>query len=600
LEGQFDYECAKELDPVRSELAKKLYAKLVEVYKTDDLTEVDVFRLLERPPEAHLGDYAFPCFRFAKSLRKSPIAIADALSKEFTTQDCEPWIQEIKPVGAFLNIFTNKAHLASSLLPSVLDNSYFSPKKTLSTHSKKRVMVEFSQPNTHKEFHIGHARNLCLGDSLCRILRYLGYNTIAVNYPGDEGTHVAKCLWQVLEHGNGAPASEPNKAYWYGQKYVEAVRTLNEASPEDKTRYEKKISSILADIEAKRGPVYELFQKSRQECIDDFKKIYTWMDTHFDHYFFESEVSEEAQKIVDEFIAKGLFKESEGAVGIDMSEYKLGFFMARKSDGSTPYITKDLALARRKFKDFHIEHSIYVVGSEQNFHFQQLFKALELMGFEQAKNCFHLSYAHVRAPSGKMSSRDGTALPFAYLRGELLKELGPYLAKYKDQWTEKEVVQTADRLAVGAIKYGMLSSDPSKEIVFDLSAWTSFEGNTGPYLMYSYARTRSVLSKAKEQGIESSFAHLDLIKHPHAHELLRNIYDFNETVNQSCEHYKPSILANYLYNMCKAFNRFYAEVPILKSQSVDERGALMSLLEAFSITLKKGLFLLGISPPERM
>lgn len=600
MESLFDYECAKELDPVRHELAKKIHNKLKEQFQVDDVSEVDVFRLLEKPPEAALGDYAFPCFRFAKSMRKSPNLIAETLMKSFSAEEFAPWIQEIKPVAAFLNIFTNKGHLASELLPNVVSEKYFTPKATRKKHSQKKVMVEFSQPNTHKEFHVGHARNLCLGDSLCRLLKYLGYNTIAVNYPGDEGTHVAKCLWRVLEKGEGAPASEPNKAQYYGECYVESVRMLGEASAEDKVQYEKKISSILADIEAKRGNVYKVFQKSRQECIDDFKKIYSWMDTHFDHYFFESEVSEEAQTIVDEFVAKGLFKESEGAIGVDLSDYKLGFLMVRKSDGSTPYITKDLALARRKFEDFHIDKSIYVVGSEQNFHFQQLFKGLELMGFEQAKDCFHLSYALVKVPSGKMSSRSGTALPFAFLRRELLKELAPYLEKYKGQWADKEVAQTADKLAVGAIKYGMLSSDPSKEIVFDIHAWTAFEGNTGPYLMYSYARTHSILMKAKEQGIEHSYKHLHLITHPHAHELLRCIYDFNEIVNQSCEHYKPSILANYLYNMCKAFNRFYAEVPILKSPSVDERDALMSLLESFSVTLKKGLFLLGITPPERM
>ncbi len=428
----------------------------------------------------------------------------------------------------------------------------------------------------------------------------MGYDLIAVNYIGDEGTHVAKCLWQVLETGKGPAEDEPNKAHWYGARYVAASRLLKEASAEDKVRYEKQVSGILADLEAKRGETYAIWQKSRQECLADFKSIYAWMDVHFDHYFFESEVSEEAQQIVDECLAKGVFKNSEGAVGIDMSDFNLGFFMARKSDGTTPYITKDLALARRKFQDFKIEHSIYVVGSEQNFHFQQLFKALELMGFAQAKNCFHLSYAHVKLPEGKMSSRSGNVLPFAYLRQELLKELAPYLEKYKAQWREDELTQTADQLAVGAIKYGMLSSDPLKEIVFDLAAWTAFEGNTGPYLMYSYARTRSILTKCAEQGFVRSFAHFERVTQPFAHELLRALYDFNETVAQSCEHYKPSILANHLYNMCRTFNRFYAEVPILKSKSDEERSALICLVEGFSLTLKKGLFLLGISPPERM
>ena len=555
---------------------------------------------MERPPEAALGDYAFPCFRLAKALKKNPNAIAESLKTALLEDKRSPWLTDIKTVGAFLNLFTNKTELAKSLIPQILNEKAFAPTLTRQHHSRKHVMIEFSQPNTHKEFHIGHARNVCLGDSLCRLYRYLGYKLVAVNYLGDEGTHVAKCLWQVLEHGDGAPASEPNKAHWYGQRYVEANRLLENASPEDKKTYEKAISSILADLEAKRGKTYEVFQKSRKECIEDFKKIYAWMDVHFDHYFYESEVSEEAQEIVEEFLTKGLFQYSDGAVGIDMSAFKLGFFMARKSDGTTPYITKDLALARRKFEDFHIEKSIYIVGSEQNFHFQQLFKALELMGFPQAKDCYHLSYAHVKLPEGKMSSRSGNVLPFAFLRASLLKELAPYLQKYESQWSEEEREKTADQLAIGAIKYGMLASDPNKDIVFDIEAWTSFEGNTGPYLMYTYARTRSLLIKCREQGIQRSYGHFDRITHPHAHELLRFLYDFNDAVSSSAEHYKPSILANALYNMCKAFNRFYAEVPILKAASQEEQGALTSLLEAFSLTLKKGLELLGIGAPERM
>lgn len=288
MEAVFDYACARELDPIRGELAKKIFAKLTEHFQIEDLSEAEIFRLIERPPEPALGDYAFPCFRFAKVVRKSPVAIAELLMKAFTPEDFTPWIQEMKQVGAFLNIFIKKSELANSLLENVISQNYFSPKIIRSTHAKKRVMVEFSQPNTHKEFHIGHARNVCLGDSLCRLFRYLGYDLIAVNYIGDEGTHVAKCLWQVLEEGDGAPADEPNKAYWYGKHYVEASRLLKEASPEDKLAYEKKISSILADLEAKRGRAYEVFKKSRLECLADFKKIYAWMDTHFDHYFFES------------------------------------------------------------------------------------------------------------------------------------------------------------------------------------------------------------------------------------------------------------------------------------------------------------------------
>lgn len=597
----FDYKCAKEIDPIRSALAKIFHHKLHTCFSLDSLSESDIFQSLEKPPEASLGDYSFPCFKLAKPLRQNPAVIAQKVQESFDEKEKKPWIQDLKCVGAFLNIFIDKKEFADTLISQTLSGKSFELPLNEEKNQKSQVMVEYSQPNTHKEFHIGHARNVCLGDSLCRIYRYLGYKVIAANYYGDEGTHVAKCLWQVMKEGASAPEDEVNKSHWYGQRYIEANRALEEADPAKRKVYEKEISSILSDLEAKRGKAYEIYLKSRKECVENFKHIYSWMDAHFDHDFYESHVSEDAQSIVDEYIKKGLFKESEGAIGIDLTDSKLGFFMARKSDGTTPYITKDLALARKKFQDFQITESIYVVGSEQNFHFQQLFKALELMGFKQAKDCYHLNYAHVKLKEGKMSSRTGNALSFAFLRDELLKELAPYLEKYKNDWSEEEILSTADKLAIGAIRYGMLSSDPGREIIFDIKLWTSFEGNTGPYLMYSYARTHSILLKAESLGLSRNRSSTSaLSQYESAHLLLRLLSDFNQTVYQACVHHKPSILANNLYDMCKAFNRFYAEVPILKSKSDDEKSALLNLVDAFSKTLHKGLFLLGITAPERM
>lgn len=593
-------ELLKEMDSIRGELAESIVALLLKRKLPEDFDEAGIFHMLEKPPESHLGDYALPCFRFSKVMKRNPQHIAEEFRDEFARENLNPWVERVETKGAFLNFFVDKTLLASHLLAKVQDATYFQLPKAHAEFEKTRVMIEFSQPNTHKEFHVGHARNVCLGDSLCRIFRYLGYDVVAANYIGDEGTHVAKCLWQVVEAGG--PPSDPavNKAHWYGQNYVAASKRLEHSSQEEKKEAMAKISSILSQLEMKNGPYYEVWKQSRNECLDDFKAIYKWLDAQFDHYFFESELTDDAQKIVDEFVSKGLFSESEGAIGVDLSPYRLGFFMARKSDGTIPYITKDLVLARRKFDGFKVDRSIYVVGSEQNFHFEQLFKALELMGFPQAKDCFHLSYAHVRLPEGKMSSRSGTMLSFAFLRDKLLEELLPYLEKYKDQWDAEELNKTADQLAVAAIKYGMLSSDPAKEIIFDIKVWTSFEGNTGPYLVYSYARTKSILAKCAEKGFKASLDYCECLEMASAKELLRYLYDFNDMVKQACEHYKPSTIANHLFNMCKAYNRFYADVPILKASSDEERSALIALLETFAKILKQGLLLLGITPPERM
>ena len=408
-------------------------------------------------------------------------------------------------------------------------------------------MIEYSQPNTHKEFHVGHGRNVCLGDSLSRILKYNGFQVCPVNYIGDEGTHVAKCLWQIKQEQASLP--KENQVEWYGQRYVAANEKIAAAQDEDKVRYQKEISDVLSELEQKKGDFYDLWLESKKHCLEDFNRIYKWLDVHFDHFFFESEVSEESQNIVDEYIEKGIFKESQGAWGIDMEPHKLGFFMARKSDGTTLYITKDLALAREKFRSFKIDESLYVVGNEQNFHFQQLFKALEIMGFKEAKQCKHLSYGHVKLPSGKMSSRKGTAITFNELMQIMLAKVSTKLEKYQEEWSPEELEDTAHKLAVGAIKYGMLSTDPQKEIIFDADLWTSLEGNSGPYLMYSYARTQSILKKANASK-ENNYIHYEnALGHETEQELLRYLYDFNETSLQAYKAYKPSLIAHHLYDM---------------------------------------------------
>lgn len=596
-------------DPAKCSLATSLFKALqtIEPAIPAELTVVDFFKTLEQPPEKALGDYALPCFRFAKAIKKNPNEVATEL-KRLLDEEKNPWVESVVLKGAFLNIFTNQKEVAKALVPTLVNGSGFNILKSNADHNKTKVMIEFSQPNTHKEFHVGHGRNVCLGDSICRIFDYNGYKVIGANYIGDEGTHIAKCLWGV-EHYTGTDKIEDqtNKAEWLGQRYVEANNKLKDAEAADKENgttifetYKAEVGTILKAIESKSGKYYETWKVTRQYCLDDFNRIYKWLDVKFDHFFYESEVSEASQAIVDEYMKKGLFIVDNGAVGFDMTDKKLGFFMARKSNGTTPYITKDLALAKVKFNDFDIDRSIYVVGSEQNFHFKQLFYALEKMGFPQASQCYHLSYGMVVRPDGKMSSRSGNSFTFFQLIDLVIAEIHTYLEKYSTEWSVEQREDTAHKLAVGAIKYGMLQADPNKEIVFDPKEWVSFEGNSGPYLMYSYARTQSILRKATEQGLKGSLDHLDLLTHESERDLMRHLYDFNKVTINACDNYRPSTIANHLFFTCKAYNRFYTEVSVMKAETEDLRAARLSLLQAFGDTLKTGLYLLGITPPEKM
>ncbi len=593
-------------DYARTSLAKLIHStittnRLITIENCDDNLLIDIYKTLEQPPEQKLGDFAFPCFKFAKLAKQNPNEFALGLKNNLESNESE-WITNLELKGAFLNIFINQQTLAKILIPAILSGEYFASLSNSSANKNIRTMIEFSQPNTHKEFHVGHGRNVCLGDSICRLYTYAGYDVIPVNYIGDEGTHIAKCLWGIRQYKGSDLLSEStaNKAEWLGQRYVEANMAIQDATAEEKVKIQNEISEILKSLENKTGHEYDLWKTTRQYCLNDFNQIYNWLDVKFDHFFYESEVSEASQEIVEEYMKKGLFVEDKGAIGFDMSDKKLGFFMARKSDGTTLYITKDLALAKVKFNQFNIQKSIYVVGSEQNFHFKQLFYALEKMGFSAAKDCYHLSYGMVVRPEGKMSSRAGNSFTFLQLIKIVQDEVSVYLEKYRGEWTEDRIQDTAHKLTVGAIKYGMLIADPNKEIVFDPKEWVSFEGNSGPYLMYSYARTQSILTKCHEQNYFSNIDHLATLTHETERELLRALYDFNKTALYSALNYKPSTMAHHLFGMCKSFNRFYVEVSVLKAENEQIRSARIALIESFALSLKTGLHLLGITPPEKM
>lgn len=593
-----------ELDPCRLELGQRVHQALVARLPegaTLSFGVEDIGRLFEKPPEAAMGDYALPCFRFAKDLKLKPQEVAQAVADTLNAGGAGGaggWLLKADVASAFLNIFINPAEMAQAVLPDVLSGASFRRLAGNAANARQRVMIEYSQPNTHKEFHVGHGRNVCLGNSLVRLFRACGYQVVSANYFGDDGTHIARELWYISKFKKVAP--ETNKGEWLGQMYVESTNLMAKATDEEKAVYTAEISQVHRQIETKTGDIYKLWQETRQWSLDSFGEIYDWLDVHFDVLFYESEVTDAAQEIVAEYEKKGVFVLDQGAIGVDLKPYKLGFCILRKRDGNTLYATKDLALARLKFEQYKIDRSIYVVADEQNHHFRQVFKVLELMGFEQAKHCSHLSYGMVVLPEGKMSSREGNSVTFNSLRQLMMNHLSGILTKYAGEWTEAELQDTAHKLCDGAIKFGMMATDPAKEIVFNLEDWLSFEGHSGPYLMYSYSRTRSILRKAADQGFKPEASQAAVLTQTSERELLRYLFDYNDVVAVACETSRPSHLASHLFYMCKSFNRFYADVSVLKAETPALRDARLALIEAFSTTLRQGLSLLGITPPDRM
>lgn len=596
-------------DALAQEVAKLLAPLIPEAA---DLDVDAVAGLLTPPPRPELGEFAFPCFRLAKTLRSAPPKIAAELAEQVAKLD-HPLIAEATPAGPYLNLRLRAHEAGRILLPAWArgDTPEYS-------RSARKVMVEYSQPNTHKEFHVGHMRNLCLGDSIVRMLRATGHEVIAANYLGDVGTHVAKCLWGLEALTDEAPP-ETGRGEWLGRIYARASIQLEDwesaaeaGDQEAAAKYQAAracVTEILRQLEARKGPYHELWLQTRQWSLDEFDEIYAWAGVHFDRVFYESDVDEPSLKLVDEYLARGIFIESRGAVGIENPEIKhMPFFMLRKSDGTGLYATKDLALARMKFEEYGIDRSIYVVDARQSDHFRQVFLTLKKMGFAQAELCEHVAYEMVELPEGAMASRKGNVITFRSLREQLAEALeNTHFHKKRGEQSDDAIAECIHQVSLGAIKYGMLARDNNQKIVFDMTEWTKVEGgDMGPYLQYVTARTASLLRKAEERGLVLDERLIAGEAAPQAgtldelaeRALMQQLIDLPGAVAQAAHALRPSILCGRLHALAQAYNRFQQECNVIRQPDQGVVQARLLLVKATRGALAWGLSLLGIPAPE--
>ncbi len=575
----------------------------------------DVAGMLAPPPDKTMGDLAFGCFRLAKALRNAPPKIAAELAGQVPVGGL---ITAVTPAGPYLNFTLDPGEMAATVLP---DLAYGLGEPVVTRDEK--VMIEYSQPNTHKAFHVGHMRNVSLGDALVRLLRAHGHEVVAANYLGDVGAHIAKCLWwflDVLSEAEQQPPAEA-KGEWLGELYAKANNALTQweeqakagdADAQAKLEAAKaRTTEILQKLEARDRDLTAVWKKTRQWSLEEFDEIYAWSKVEFDRVFYESEVDEPGLALVQTYLDQGVFVQSEGAIGVFNEEIKhMPFFMLRKRDGTSLYSTKDLALAKLKFEEYGIDRSIYVVDSRQSDHFKHVFLTLKKMGFAQADLCHHVPYEMVELPQGAMSTRKGTVILFRALRERMLGHLEEaYLSKYRGEWSDEEIARTAHALALGAIKYGMLNQNVNQKIVFDLEAWMNLEGNTGPYIQYSAARLGSILRKAQDAG-KTLDANLDgaalhaagaALEQPEERELIGALDGLRVAVHSAAEGLKPSTLCTYLHGLAKAVNRFSTsrQCKVIDQQGARLQGRLL-LVTAANEALRWGLWQLGIPSPERM
>ncbi len=578
-------------DKIKLRIAESLYAA-IEKYETGT-TITDIYAALGFPPDANFGHYAYPCFILSKALRNAPNKIAEKLATEVPANDA---IESVIAAGPYVNFKIRPEFLGANTCNDVLNGSMFS--RTLAEHTPK-TMIEYSQPNTHKELHVGHMRNICLGDALVKLHQYCGFDIISSTFPGDVGAHVAKCLWYLKYH-NTEPVPAENKGAWLGTLYTKGhLKLESETGTPQEVENKKQLSEILTQLEHENGEFFDMWKETRQWSIELMNNVYRWAGVHFDRWYWESEVDVPSVALVKKYYEQGLFVESKGTIGIDLSEYNLGFCMLIKSDGHGLYATKDIELARRKFEDFKIEKSVYVVDKRQAHHFAQVFKTLELMGFEHADKCYHLQYDYVELPDGAMSSRKGNIVPIMDLIDQMHATIkGDYLDRYKNEWTAEEMEWTADAIAKGAIKYGMIKIDPAKKIVFDMKEWLKIDGDAGPYLQYTYARITSMVNKLKGE-VTGTADWSSMVEDAEKHVMVK-LSDFNNQALQACINSKPNILCIYLYELCKVFNTFYNLHSIRKEENETIKATRLELAKCVAISIKKGLELVGIPVPERM
>jgi arginyl-tRNA synthetase len=537
---------------------------------------------LEKPPHG-FGDLAFPCFTLSKKFKKAPDVIALELHKKIKPSGL---ISKTEVKGGYLNFFANWDKIGQETIESVLAENENFGKGT----AKGNVMVEYCHFNTHKAVHIGHIRTACLGEALSRILAFSGHRIIRVNYQGDIGPHVARCVWGFLKLYDGKEPKE-EKGKWLGKVYAEASRKIKENE-----ELEKEVDAINKGIYSGDERLTKTWKRTRQWSLDYFDAIYKSFGIKFDRLYFESEVEKVGTSISKKLLKDGIAKESEGALLMDLEKYGLGVFILVKSDGTPLYSAKDLGLAHLKTKEYKIDKSVHVVGSEQKLYFQQLFKTFELMKAPMAGRSYHLCYELVNLPTGKMASREGIVILYEDVLNELAKHAEEETSKRHKKIERKKLEEIAGTIALASLKYDMIKTSPSKTIIFDWKSALDFEGNAAPYLLYTYARARSILKNA-----EARTGNFDmmLLKEPHEMDIIKMISEFPDMVIKSAEDMRPHYIANFCYEISTKFNEFYQLLPVLKAEE-RLRAARLALVEALAIVLKNALKLLGIEAIEQM
>lgn len=546
---------------------------------------------LATPPDRKMGDIAFPCFKLAKVMRKAPPVIADELLKKIEENTLPDVIDKVVSVGGYLNFFLDRSAISKAAVDEIsrLGEAYGRSDEG----SGRTVLVEFSSPNIAKPFHIGHLVSTALGHSIARIYDFLGYNTVRINHLGDWGTQFGKLitafrLWGDEETIMKDPINELLKIY---------VRFHEEA--EKDPSLEDDARANFRALENGDPEITKLWKLFVDASLKEFNRMYKLLGVNFDSFAGESFYTDKMPEVVDIMREKGILEESDGAMVVRYDDESMPPCIILKSDGTTIYATRDIAAAIYRKRHYDFYKNVYVVGTPQTLHFKQVFGALKKMGFEWADDCVHVGFGYVRFPDKAMSTRHGDVV----LLEDVLNEA---IAKTKDIITQSPTSKdldnadlVAEKVGIGAVLYTFLKSSRERDIIFTWKDILDFEGESGPYVQYAYARSRSVLSKADELGIDYENGDGSLLTSDEEYALIRMLTKLQDTVREAGERFEPSIVTRYVTDLAQQFNKFYNTCSVMKAED-ELRKARLKLTACTAQCIKTALRLIGVDVVEKM
>jgi arginyl-tRNA synthetase len=563
---------------------KKEIARLLS--KEIGLAKEQIENLIEIPPNNDLGDYAFPCFILSKELKKSPQIIAQDLAAKIQKKLPKDF-RKVHSAGPYLNFFINNSILAEETINKILkEKTNYGRGK----FKQLKVVLEFPSPNTNKPLHLGHLRNMAIGESVARTREFLGDKVKRVNLNNDRGVHICKSMLAYQKWPNAVVTKNKKSDHIVGDYYILFAKKLK-----DNPNLEQETQEMLQKWESGDKRVHKIWKTMNKWALDGFKQTYRTFGIKHDKEYFESRIFEKAKTIVEEGLKNKVFeRKDDGAVVIDLNRENLGEKVVLRADGTSIYITQDMYLAKLKSHDFKPDESIILSGNEQNYHFSVLFLILKKLGYKFADSSKHLSYGMVFLPEGKMKSREGTVVDADNLINEVKEMVKSRIMEQRQKISEKELEHRSLAVSLAAIKYWLLKVEMRKDITFNPKESISFEGDTGPYLLYTYARASSILRKIKTKPKKSKISDLN----EYELNLIKMMSEFPEIVQHAYNNSDPADIAHYAHDLAQTFNEFYHSCPVIGS--LEKEPFRIKLIESFRYVIKNSLYILGIDTIEEM